>query len=799
MKKKVERIAVIGAGVMGSQIAAHFTNAGFPVDLYDIVPANLTSGETNQNLSLSHPQVRYRTVKGGLDAAKKAKPSPFFLPDWSEKIRLGNLVDDLKRIAEADWIIEAITEDLEIKRTWLGRIDQVRKQGSIVSSNTSGIPINRLAAGRSEDFRRHWLGTHFFNPPRYLKLLEVIPSQETDHLVLETVQTIGEDRLGKGIVVAKDTPNFIANRIGTFAIQHVLKLMVVEGYTVDEVDLLTGSLIGRPKSATFRTLDIVGLDTYVLVTRNIYQNVPQDEARELFRLPAFIEQMVEQNWLGNKTSQGFYKRVGEDEILSLDLLRMEYGPRTKISIPPVEMVKTIENVPERLKALINEKGRAGSFLWKNLSATLIYAANRVPEISDDIVSVDNAMKWGFNWELGPFEIWDALGVANVAQRFENEGGQAPSLVKSLLSTPNSTFYKHQNGTLSYFDLNSKAYTEAVYLPGIIYLRSLKERGALLKKNAGASLIDLDDGIACVEFHSKMNSIGGDTLQMIEEGLRVAEDGFDGLVIGNQGQNFSAGANLLLILLEAQDQNWEEIDFMVKTFQRVNMAIKYASKPVVVAPFGLTLGGGCEMALHATQLQAAAETYAGLVELGVGLIPAGGGTKEMLLRSLKQSSRDPENDLFPHLRVAFETIATAKVSGSAHAARNLGFLSEHDGISMNRDRLIQDAKARVLNLARSGYHQPSPPKNVVALGNRGLASLKIGMHQLRRGAFISEYDYMLGCKLGYVLCGGDCGSVQNVSEQYILDLERETFLGLCGERKTQERIQHMLKTGKALRN
>jgi 3-hydroxyacyl-CoA dehydrogenase len=799
MKKQIEKIAVIGAGVMGAQIAAHFVNARFSVELYDIVAEGVTLEKAAPNPPLAHSPRRNQIVEQGLERARKAKPPAFFLPEWSDRIKIGNLADDFLRIGEADWIIEAVTENLEIKRGLLSRLDEVRKPGSLISSNTSGISLHQLAAGLSEDFRRHWIGTHFFNPPRYMKLLEIIPTSDTDPQVIETVKTIGEERLGKGVVVAKDTPNFIANRIGTFAIQQVLKLMVDEGFTIDEIDLLTGPLIGRPKSATFRTLDIVGIDTYVHVTRNIYQNAPNDEQRELFTLPSSVEQMVERRWLGDKTGQGFYKKAGKDEILSLDIKSMNYGPPPKVSFPALEMIRTIESVPERLKALIHLDDRAGKFIWKTLSAILLYAANRSSEISDDIVNVDNALKWGFNWELGPFEMWDAFGVGDMAQRLHSERRPIPPIVQSVLSMPTRTFYQFTKGAISFFDFAAKEYQELKGTPGTVNLRSRKEQGALIKRNSGASLLDLGDGVACVEFHSKMNSIGADTLQMVEEGLKLVEEEQYGLVIGNQGQHFSAGANLMLILLEAQEQNWEEIDLMIKTFQKVNMAIKYASRPVVVAPFGLTLGGGCEMCLHATQIQAAAEAYIGLVEMGVGLIPAGGGTKEMLLRSLKRARKADEDDCFVHLREAFETTAMAKVSSSAHDARNLGFLSDWDGISMNRDLLIRDAKRAVQARIQSGYQKPAPASNIVALGNRALAPIKIGLHQLRRGGYISEYDYLLGGKLAYVLCGGDCNSLQEVNEQYILNLEREVFLSLCGERKTQERIQYMLKKGKPLRN
>jgi len=795
---KIDKVAVVGAGVMGSAIAAHFANAGFPVDLLDIAPAELTADERTKGLTLSHPQVRNRIVSQGVERAMRSKPPAFFAPECSELVRLGNLEDHLARLSEADWIIEAVTENLEIKEGVLKRIDAIRKAGAIVSSNTSGIPIHRLSAGRSEGFRLHWLGTHFFNPPRYMKLLEVIPTAETLPAVVQTVAEIGDRRLGKGIVYAKDTPNFIANRVGTLSLQHTIQVMVEDNYRVDEIDQMTGPAIGRPKSATFRTLDIVGIDTFVHVTNNIYQNAPDDERRELFRLPQFIDQMVERKWLGEKNGQGFYKRVGKGEILSLDLSTMEYGPRKKGNFPSLEMAKSIDNVTERLKFLATANDRAGMFLWKTLSEVLIYSANRIPEISDDLLNLDHAMKWGFNWELGPFETWDALGVPEVVGRLQKEGRAIPVLVEKILATTEKRFYAGKDSTVTYFDLNSSEFRAVPEVPGVLILASLTERQRIIKKNAGASLLDLGNGVACVEFHSKMNSIGADSIQMIHEGLRVSREGFLGLVIGNQGKNFSVGANLMLILLEAQEQNWEEIDAMVRTFQKANQAIKYASSPVVVAPFGMCLGGGCEIVLHANYLQAAAETYMGLVELGVGLIPAGGGTKEMLLRSL--SGCGSEEDPFPHLRQSFETIALGKVSGSALEARKLGFLRDRDGISMSRDRVIHDAKDRVLRLARQqDYQKPLPPAKSLALGSRGLASLKVEIHLMLKAGFASEYDAFLAGKLAYILCGGDCNTTQTVTEQHLLDLEREAFLSLCGQPKTQQRIQHMLQKGKALRN
>ena len=794
---KIDRVAVVGAGVMGSAIAAHFANAGFFVDLLDIVPNSLTPEEQGRGLTLSHPQVRNRIVAKGLESARRSKPPAFFAPDCAELVRLGNLEDHLSRLSEADWIIEAVTENLEIKEGVLKRIDSVRKPGTIVSSNTSGIPIHRLSTGRGADFRRHWLGTHFFNPPRYMKLLEVIPTTETLPVVIQTVAEIGDRRLGKGIVFAKDTPNFVANRVGTLSLQHTVHVMVAGNYSVDEIDQMTGPTIGRPKSATFRTLDIVGIDTFVHVTNNIYQNAPDDERRELFRLPQFVDRMMERKWLGEKSGQGFYKRVGKGEILSLDLTTMQYGPRKMEKFPCLEMAKSIEDLGERLKFLTAAQDRAGTFLWKTLSEVLIYSVNRIPEISDDLVNLDNAMKWGFNWELGPFETWDALGVDQVAARLQQEGRPVPKLVERVLDTPTKKFYVRKDGGVTYFDLRSAEFQAVPETPGVLILASLKERKRVIKKNPGASLIDLGDGVACVEFHSKMNSIGADTIQMIHEGLRVSHESFLGLVIGNQGKNFSVGANLILILLEAQEQNWEEIDAMVCNFQKANQAVKYSEKPVVVAPFGMCLGGGCEVALHAGQLQAAAETYMGLVELGVGLIPAGGGTKEMLLRSMDRS--DLEEDFFPHLRQNFETVAMGKVSSSAIEARKMGFLREGDGISMSCDRVVQEAKDQVLMLARQGRRKPIPPAKIVALGSGGLASLKVGIHLMFRAGFASEYDAFLAGKLAYILCGGDCDTTQVVTEQYLLDLEREAFLNLCGQRKTQERIQHMLQRGKPLRN
>ena len=791
-------MGVVGAGVMGAAIAAHLVNARFSVCLLDIPPPDPTSEETTGEGSASGPRFRQRLVEQGLRRAERSRPPAFFLPESSRRIQLGNLQDHRSWLGEMDWIIEAVSEDFDIKARLLQDLDRIRRPGSIVSSNTSGISVTRLAEGLSDDFRQHWLGTHFFNPPRYLKLLELVPTPETLDAVVETVGHLGHHRLGKGIVVAKDTPNFVANRVGAFALQQLLRMVMEEGWGVDEIDLLTGRLIGRPKSATFRTLDIVGLDTFARVTANLFDNAPGDEHHQLFRTPDIIQGMIERNRLGAKSGQGFYRKMPSGEILALDLESLEYRSRRKPEYPSLAAAQAIPDTSERLRALIRSDDRAGQVVWKALSGEMVYAANRIPEISDDLVSVDNAMKWGFNWELGPFETWDALGVETVAARLESEGRRVPELARRVLETPGKRFYQRRRGIVSYFDGSSRDYLPLRVPEGTVLLSSLGEQpGGVVRRSPRASLIDLGDGVLCLEFHSKMNTIGDDTLRMIREALQVVRSDFAGMVIGNQGPHFSAGADLVQILRKAQDRNWEEIDSMIRLFQTANMEIKYSPCPVVAAPFGLTLGGGCEIALHASAVQASAETYMGLVELGVGLIPAAGGTKEMALRSLERSR--PDRELFPCLRASFETIAKAKVSGSGPEARTLGFMRPSDAITMNPDRLIADAKRRVLTLVGQGFQKPDPPLAVPALGRPALATLKIGMHQLLRGGYISPYDCHLGSKLAQVLCGGDCSSPRDVDEQHFLDLEREAFLGLCGERKSQDRIQHMLQRGKPLRN
>ncbi|HWS99362.1 MAG TPA: 3-hydroxyacyl-CoA dehydrogenase/enoyl-CoA hydratase family protein [Pyrinomonadaceae bacterium] len=801
---RIEKAAVLGAGTMGAQIAAHLANARIPTVLLDIVPREPAPEEQAKGLTLESKEVRNRIARAGFEAAKKAKPAAFFTSDLASLVTVGNFDDDMKQLKDCDLIIEAVVENLEIKRKLYERVEEFRRPGSVVASNTSGIPIRQLAEGRSEDFRAHFLGVHFFNPPRYLHLVEIIRTEWTKPEISCAMAGFLDQRLGKGVVPAKDRPNFIANRIGTYGAMVTIKTMLDDGYSIEEVDKITGQPVGRPKTATFRTFDLVGLDVFGHVVKNLYEALTEDEEREVFVAPEFLSQMIGRGILGNKTKGGFYKRQkgeGEkQEIWTLDHASLEYKPAQKVKLPALDMAKNIEATPERIKALAWGKDRVGAFLWKTMSRTFRYAANRIPEIADTVVEVDRAMKWGFNWELGVFETWDAIGVEKSVARMKEEGQTVPANVQAMLDAGATSFYKTEGGQKSYFDFASKEYKPAGELPGVIILKSVKDRTGVIKKNAGASLVDLGDGVACLEFHSKMNSIGGDTLQMLKQSLSEVEKNFQGLVVGNQGVNFSVGANLMLLLLEAQEENWEEIDMIIRAFQNATMSLRYSAKPVVVAPFQMTFGGGCEMALHGDRVRAAAETYIGLVEVGVGLIPAGAGTKEMLVRALDSIPKGADDaDPFPFVKRAFETIAMAKVATSAEEARALGFLAEDDSVSMNGDRLIADAKQEVIALASTGYVRPQQRQDVLALGLSALATIKLGIHQMKRGGFISDYDALIGEKLARILTGGDLNHPTRVSEQYLLDLEREAFLSLCGERKTQERIGHMLKTGKPLRN
>ena len=792
---------------MGARIAAHLANAGIPCYLLDIVPRELTPDEARKGLTLESPAVRNRIVIAGLEAAKKARPAAFFTPETTRLVTPGNLEDNLGWCGQADWIVEAVAENLEIKRTLFSRVEAVRKPGTIVTSNTSGLPIHLIAEGRSEDFQQHWAGTHFFNPPRYMKLVELIPGPKTRSEVLDSLNEICDFRLGKGVVVAKDTPNFIANRIGTYSMLNVLRQMQALDMTIEGVDGCTGPAIGQPKSATFRTADIVGLDVLVHVVRNIYENICNDESREMWRVPPFVEEMLKRGMLGDKTGGGFYKRVkkgGESEILTLDWKTLEYRARQKAKFGSIEAGKAIEDTRERLRSLVGPAldGRGGDkanrFLWACLGENCLYAARRVPEIANSIVDVDRAMRWGFAWELGPFEVWDAIGVENMASALEREGKQAPPVVKSVLASPKKTFYEYQKGGTRYFDLAANSLQPLPEPSGIIILKSLKDRSGVVQSNSGASLIDLGDGVVCCEFHSKMNSIGGDLVAMIHAGVNRLGSEFEAMVIGNQSPNFSVGANLMLVLVTAQEGEWDDIHMAVRQFQRCNMAIKYARGPVVAAPQGMALGGGCEISLHSARIHAAAEAYIGLVETGVGLIPGGGGTKEMLIRANEHSAGGEDLDLFHALKPVFENIAMAKVSTSGEEARSLGYLRPPDLIAMNRDRQLADAKETALAMVRAGYHPPAPT-DIRVLGEEFLAGAKLAIHMLVRGEFATEHDAVVARKLAYVLAGGSITAPQTVSEQYILDLEREAFVSLCGERKTQERFAHTLKTGKPLRN
>jgi len=806
----MRKVAVLGAGTMGARIAAHLANAQIPSLLLDIVPRELTPEEQAKGLALADPRVRNRFAHAGVAAALKSRPAAFFVPEAAGMITAGNFEDHLGGIKDCDWIIEAVTEDRNIKRQLYQKVEPLRAPGAIVSSNTSGISIASIAEGLSDDFRRHFLGTHFFNPPRYMKLLELIPTLETLPEVVDAVARFGDVVLGKGIVIAKDTPNFIANRVGTFVTLNVLRLVKLdgqeEGYTIEEIDALTGPAMGLPKSATFRTLDIVGLDVLAHVAKHLAEALPNDERRDVLRLPGFVVQMLERKLLGDKTQQGFYKKLkgsgadDDSQILTLDLKSFEYRPRQRPSLPALEMARSIEEPRLRVASLIQSPDRAGEFYRRVLGDAFHYAASRIPEISDDIVSVDNALKWGFNWESGIFELWDAVGVEKTAQKWKMENRPVPPLVEKLLASGKKAFYDQANGTTRYFDFAKGDYRVLEERPGIILLPALKARQREIKRNAGASLIDLGDGVVCLEFHSKMNAIGADTVQMIHAGLKVLGEGFDAMVIGNQASNFCVGANLMLVLMTVQEGEWDDLHEAVRAFQNANMALKYAPRPVVAAPFGLTLGGGVEISLHATRVRAAAETYMGLVEVGVGIIPAGGGTKEMLVRAMDAVPHDDEADPFPYLKEVVQNIGMAKVSTSAEEARRLGYLSAPDSISMNRDRLIADAKQLALDLAKLGYRPGKPRQDVRVLGQALFAKLKLGLHLMRRADYISDYDMVVGTQLAKVLSGGgEFTSPQLVSEQYLLDLEREAFVSLCGQKKTLERIQHMLKKGKPLRN
>ena len=765
----LRRVAVLGAGTMGSRIAAHFANAGVPALLLDLDLA---------------------TAKKGIETAAKANPKGFFTNAAMSLVMPGSFDADLPQASDADWILEAVTENLQIKRDLWRRVEAVRRPDSIASTNTSGIPLAQISEGFSPELRRSFVGTHFFNPPRYLHLAEVIPGADTDPDVIRFVSDFCDRRLGKGVVLCKDTPNFIANRIGSFFGSTVYKTMLEGDYTIEEVDLLTGPLIGIPKSASFRLLDIVGLDVWAFVANNLYELVPHDPWRERFLPPPFLKEMMDRKWIGDKTGQGFYKRVGpQKEIHAIDWKTFEYHPAAKPKFGSVEAVKPIEDLPERLRALVASDDRAGKFLWNVFRDLFLYSASVIPEISDRIVEVDRAMRWGYANQLGPFELWDALGVRHTVLRMESEGVRVPDNVIRMLEAGAETFYRpaDRDGVAhtEYFDLLKPQYLEIEERPGVMVLGDVKRARGVVRKNVGASLIDVGDGVLCLEFHSKMNILGDDAVAMVYAGVDETSRNFEAMIVANQGQDFCVGANLMMLLLAAQEGEWDDLNLGVQRFQQAGMALKYAPKPVVAAPFNRVLGGGCEWMLHARRSQASAELYAGLVEVGVGLIPAGGGCKEMLLRL-----KDP--------RRVFELIGNAKVSTSAEDARHLGLLHNSDGITMNRERLVCDAKTLALSLVPS-YVPGTPRHDIKVGGEAAFAALKIGAWMMREAEYISEHDMLIAEKLANILSGGRLSGEQLVSEQYLLDLEREAFLTLLGTPKTQERIQYMLKNGKPLRN
>jgi 3-hydroxyacyl-CoA dehydrogenase len=810
--KRINKVAVLGAGTMGARIAAHFANAGVPSYLFDIVPPDADGAARN------------KIAAAGLDAAKKSKPPAFMEASLARLVTVGNFEDDIKKLADVDWIIEAVVENLDIKRALLKKVEAVRKPGTIITTNTSGLPVGKIAEGFSDDFRRVWFGTHFFNPPRYMRLLEIIPTQEADRAAIDAISHFCDVRLGKGVVIAKDTPNFIGNRIGTFSVLNVMRLMQEMGLSIEEVDALTGQAVGWPKSATFRTIDLVGLDILGHVVGNMTANV-HDERSDL-RLPEFFGKMLEHKWLGDKTKGGFYKKAkggagNEDERLALDWKTLEYYPRQKPKFPALDMAKNIEETGARLRTLLGLDGsgpqkndKAGAFLWAALSDLWTYSANRVPEISDSVVEIDRAMRLGFNWELGPFELWDEAGVESTVARMKKEGKPVSANVERLLASGQKSWYiddRTSPAGRKYWEVGTESW-ESVQVPaGVWSVTVAKKSNGVVKKNSGASLVDLGDGVACIEFHSKMNSLGADIIGLILQTLKPGGpgDGFDAFVITNDATNFSVGANLMLLLMSVQEEEWDEVDLAIRQFQGMTQAIKFSPKPVVSAPFGLCLGGGTEISLHAAGRQPHAELYTGLVEVGVGLLPGGGGCKEMLLRAVDSAAASRGKvsgealagsvELMEAMKKAFEAIATAKVAASAHEARGLGFLSDSDRISMNRERVLSDAKARALELARAGFEPPVPRTDIPAPGESLLAALKMGVHLMRQGDFITDYEVKLGGKIAEVLCGGNLTPGTPVSEQYILDLEREGFKSLCGEKKTQERIQFTLKTGKTLRN
>jgi len=800
-KRRINKVAIIGSGIMGSGIACHFANIGVEVLLLDIVPRELNEKEKAKGLTLEDKAVRNRLVNDALTASIKSKPAPLFHASFAQRITTGNLEDDIAKVSEADWIMEVVVERLDIKQKVFESLEKHRTPGTLITSNTSGIPIKFMNEGRSEDFRKHFCGTHFFNPPRYLRLFEIIPGPETSPEVLEFLNGYGEKFLGKTSVIAKDTPAFIGNRIGIFGIQSLFHLVNEMGLTIEEVDKLTGPVIGRPKSATFRTVDVVGLDTLVHVATGIYDNCPDDEEHDLFKLPDFISKMMENKWLGSKTGQGFYKKEkgadGKSQILGLNLDSMEYRAGKKASFPTLELTKSVDKVIDRFPILVAGKDKAGEFYRKNFGGMFAYVTHRIPEISDELYKVDDAMKAGFGWENGPFEIWDAIGVKKGIELIKDLGKEPAAWVNEMLDAGVDSFYTVTNGATYYYDIPKKKHVKIPGQDSFIILDNIRKSNEVFK-NSGVVVEDLGDGILNVEFQSKMNSIGGDVLAGLNKAIDMAEKDYDGLVVGNQGANFSVGANIGMIFMLAVEQEYDELNMAIKYFQDTVMRLRYSSIPTIVAPHGMTLGGGCEMALHADRVVAAAETYIGLVEFGVGVIPGGGGSKEMALRA---SDTFQKNDVeLNRLQEYFLTIGMAKVATSAYEAYDTGILQHgKDIVIVNKDRQIAAAKQVARMMADQGYTQPVKRKDVKVLGKQALGMFLVGTDSMEASNYISEHDHKIANKLAYVMAGGDLSEPTLVTEQYLLDLEREAFLSLCGERKTLERLQFMLQKGKPLRN
>lgn len=793
MKRTIKKVAVLGSGVMGSRIACHFANIGCEVILLDIVPA-----ESRESKNIAE---RNALVNTALQTALKSNPSPIYSKSFAKRISTGNFTDDMAKIADADWIVEAVIERLDIKHQVFENVEKNRKKGAIISTNTSGIPIHLMLEGRSDDFKKHFVGTHFFNPPRYLKLLEIIPTPETSQEVVDFLMDYGKRFLGKTTVLCKDTPAFIANRIGVFSIMSLFHSVNELGLTVEEIDKLTGPVLGRPKSATFRTADVVGLDTLVLVANGLRENAKNDEANALFALPGYIQHMLDNKWLGSKSSQGFYKKVkhdnGKSEIMALDLHTLEYKPSQKVKFATLEATKSIDKLADRMKVLFNGKDKAGEFYRKSFVSLFQYSSNRIPEIADEIYKIDDALRAGFGWQQGPFEAWDAVGFADALKAMEAEGKKPAQWVYDMQAKGITSFYKVEEGKRYFYDLARQNYQRIPGQGDLLSLALLRKTNVLWQ-NSGTSIIDLGDGIINLEFHTKMNTIGGEVIAGINKAIDMAEANYKGLVISNDGENFSAGANVGMIFMFAVEQEWDELDFAIRSFQNTMMRVRYSSIPVVVAPHGLTLGGACELSMHADKVVAHAETYMGLVEFGVGLIPGGGGTKEFALRF---SDELHEGDMRTNqLRNRFLTVGQAKVGTSAYEAFELGYLRQGiDEVIVSRDHQLAYAKRAALNLYDKGYTQPIPRTDIKVLGKEGLGIVYVGANSMKSGNYISEHDQLISEKLGYVLCGGDLSEITEVSEQYLLNLERKAFLELCMQRKTLERIQSLLTTGKILRN